>query len=213
MKKIFDKNRLSVRLVGSFLILVLMTALAVGLPAIWLIKGQLDQQAWSQIEQGERTAVSLYQKRYLELQNYAILTAQRPTLNSLLKAGDISALREYLSTLQAGANLDLIDICQSHNSDIGTHPVFSACGYPADGRFILADIARSELAWMIARSPIEGAESQVMVGQALDDSFAEGISDQIGLELNAIYAGNPVSSGLIPQTVPEDHRVIASLQS
>ena len=79
MKKIFDKNRLSVRLVGSFLILVLMTALAVGLPAIWLMKGQLDQQAWSLIEQGQRTAVSLYEKRYLELQNYAILTAQRPT--------------------------------------------------------------------------------------------------------------------------------------
>ena len=194
MKIIFNKNRLSVRLIGSFLILVLMTALAVGLPAIWLIKGQLDQQAWSQIEQGERTAVSLYEKRHLELQNYAILTAQRPTLYSLLEAEDSAALRGYLSTLQGGANLDLIDICQSNQSNIGTHPVFSACGYPPEGRFILADIARSEQAWMIARSSIEGADSQVMVGQALNDSFAEGISDQIGLELILIYAGSPVSS-------------------
>lgn len=204
MNDLFDTNRLSVRLVGSFLLLVLMTALAVGLPAIWLIKGQLDQQAWSQIEQGEKTAVSLYEKRYLELKNDAILTAQRPTLNSLLEAGDLSALREYLITLQGGANLDLIDICQSQHSNIGTHPVFSACGYPAEGRFIMADIANYEQAWMIARSPLEGADSQVMVGQALDDSFATEISDQIGLEFILVYAGNPVSSSFNSASNPQD---------
>ena len=208
MKKIFDGSRLSVRLVGSFLILVLMTALAVGLPAIWLIEGQLDQQAWSQIDQAEGTAVSLYEKRFLELQNYAILTAQRPTLNSLLGANDIQALRSYLLTLQEGADLDLIDICQSNQTNIGTHPFLSTCGYPPEGRFLLADISGSKQAWMIARSPIEGTDSQVIVGQALNDSFTEEISDQIGLELVLFSQGDLVSSSFNskdgPGTPPQD---------
>ena len=202
MTNIFDLNRLSVRLVGSFLILVLMTALAVGLPAIWLMKGQLDQQAWSLIEQGERTAVSLYEKRYLELQNYAILTAQRPTLSRLLENEDTSALRDYLATLQQGANLDLIEICQSQQSSIGTHHAFSTCGYPIEGRLLLVDANGSQQVWMIARSSIEGLDSDVIVGQNLDDSFAEGISDQIGLEQVLFYEGSPVSSSFksIPST-------------
>ena len=196
MKNIFDINRLSVRLVGSFLILVLMTALAVGLPAIWLMKSQLEQQAWSLIEQGERTAVSLYEKRYLELQNYAILTAQRPTLSSLLLEGNTSALREYLETLQEGANLDLIDVCLSDQSNIGTHPILSTCEYPVEGRLLLVDTLDYQHAWMIARSPIEGVESEVIVGQALSDRFAKEVSDQIGLEKILFYEGRPVSSSL-----------------
>lgn len=194
MRKILDINRLSVRLVGSLLILVLMTALAVGLPAIWLMKGQLDQQAWSLIEQGQSTAVSLYEKRYLELQNYAILTAQRPTLSRLLETGDTSTLRDYLAILQQGANLDLIDICLSQQSSIGTHPAFSTCGYPIEGRLLLVDTDGSQQVWMIARSSIEGLDSDVIVGQNLDDSFAEGISDQIGLEQILFYEDSPVSS-------------------
>ena len=194
MKKIFDTNRLSIRLVGSFLLLVLMTALAVGLPAIWLIKGQLDEQAWAQIQQGETTAVSLYEKRHLELQNYAILTAQRPTLKTLLEAEDFQGLGSYLLTLKEGANLDLIDICLGQQSNIGTHPILSTCGYPAEGRFLLVDAAGSKQAWMIARAEIEGTENQVIVGQALDDLFAEEISTQIGLEHILFYEDSPVSS-------------------
>ena len=95
-------RRLSVRLVVGFLVLVLLTALAVGLPAIWLMQNQLDRLTRFQIEQAERTAESLYEKGTLELQNYAILTAQRPTLNSLLENNDLPGLTSYLQTLQQG---------------------------------------------------------------------------------------------------------------
>lgn len=196
MRKIFNKNRLSVRLVGSYLLLVLMTALAVGLPAIWLMKGQMDQQAWSLIEQAQRTAISLYEKRYLELQNYAILTAQRPTLSALLENGDIPSLHEYLETLQQGVDLDLIDICHSQELLIGTHPALSTCEYSLDGQFLRVDSKNDQGAWMIARSPIEGMDSQVIVGQALDDSFAEEIQSQIGLEQILFFQTSPLSSSI-----------------
>jgi succinate dehydrogenase/fumarate reductase cytochrome b subunit len=55
-----DLHRLSAQMLLSFLVLVLLTAAAAGLPAIWLIRAQLQRQAWSQVEQGRLAAEALY---------------------------------------------------------------------------------------------------------------------------------------------------------
>ena len=44
----------------SSIALVLLTAAAAGLPAIWLIRGQLERQVWTQIEQGGRVMQMVY---------------------------------------------------------------------------------------------------------------------------------------------------------
>jgi len=100
-------------MITSFIVVVMLTAVTVGVPAIWLLQNQLEQQAWSQVEQGQRAVISLYAAKYLEVQNLAILTAQRPTLRALLEQKDFAELTEYLKTLQNGANVDLIDVCTS----------------------------------------------------------------------------------------------------
>ena len=207
MKNVFDWSRLSVRLVTSFLVVVLLTALAVGLPAIWLMINQLDRQAWSQVEQGERTAVSLYEKQFLELQNYAILTAQRPTLQELLDRNDISALTGYLETLGEGANLDLIIICRSGKTIAGTVPENPVCGDQIIEGFFLDEEASPDVVWIIARTAFDSGSNsgEVVVGIELDHDYAVEISEQIDLEHALFFLDQPVRTSLdsMPDVIDE----------
>jgi PAS domain S-box-containing protein len=189
-------RRLSVRLVMGFLVLVLLTALAVGLPAIWLIQNQLDRQIRSQIEQGERSAVSLYEKSALELQNYAILTAQRPTLNSLLQENDLSALTSYLDTLQHGTKLDLINICRSSRLLAGTRTDVPACVEHREDKFYFSGPTENSELWMISRTPLESSSGEVVVGRSLNSDFAFEISAQIGMDQLLFYQGSLINSSL-----------------
>jgi sensor histidine kinase regulating citrate/malate metabolism len=108
-----DRHSLSAQMILSSVALVLLTAAAVGLPAIWLIRDQLDRQAWAQVEQGSLAAQALYQARQNELASLATLTAQRPTLRQLLIQADQEATRAYLHTLQEGSGLDLVLVCDA----------------------------------------------------------------------------------------------------
>ena len=92
----FNLQSLSAQMILSSIALVLLMAAAAGLPAIWLIRGQFDRQAWAQVNQGSRAAQALYEAKQSELAGLATLTAQRPTLQDLLAQGDQAALNAYL---------------------------------------------------------------------------------------------------------------------
>ena len=195
MKNSININRLPVQLILSFLVVVLITATLVGLPAIWLLQNQLNQQAWAQVEQAERTAISLFEKKALELENNANLASQRPTLRSLLELKDVQTLEEYLYNLQVGANLDLINICQSGELVGGTQRQIQLCGDPQTDGYYLND---SE-AWMIARTWInEEFLGEVVVGVRLDNDFSFDIRDQIGMDQALFYQGELLSSSFDP---------------
>ncbi len=108
-----DRKSLSAQLVFSLVGLVLLTALIVGLPAIWLIRNQLEGQAWAQIRQGAQATQALYAARDLDLNNLATLSAQRPSLRSLLQQADLDGLISYLETLREGADLDWVAVCDT----------------------------------------------------------------------------------------------------
>jgi C4-dicarboxylate-specific signal transduction histidine kinase len=107
-----DFRSLPAQMILSFIALVLLTAAATGLPAIWLIRDQLERQAWDQVEHGSRAAQALYAAQQNEITSLATLTAQRPTLRDLLMRGDLASMQSYLGTLQTGAELDLVLICE-----------------------------------------------------------------------------------------------------
>ena len=102
-------HTLTVQIVSSFVGLVLLTAVAVGLPAIWLIQSQSENQAWAQEEQGRRSTLALLAAGQKEIDGLAILTltAQRPALPNLLIQENNAELDAFLSTLQEGTELDL----------------------------------------------------------------------------------------------------------
>src|SRR5512134_1133127 len=92
-------------------VLVLLAASAIGIPAIWLVREQLDLQARELVSQGGQMAAVLLDGTATGLSNLAILTAQRPTLTELLELGDPERLDAYLETLRAGAGLDAVMVC------------------------------------------------------------------------------------------------------
>ncbi len=139
-------NQLSTRIITALILVVLLTAMAVGLPGIWILRSQLDQQAWAQVDQGQQAAAALYEAHHRELQNLAVLTAQRPTLQSLLKS-DLSTLRDYLYDLRSGAGLTNIIVCDpSGGIVVATDPS------------IPDDICKT---WKMASNPYESSQAAV----------------------------------------------------
>jgi hypothetical protein len=48
------RHSLAAQLMLSLAALALLSVLAVGLPAIWLVRSQLQSQAWAQVQQGQQ---------------------------------------------------------------------------------------------------------------------------------------------------------------
>lgn len=183
-------------MITSFIVVVFLTAVTVGVPAILLLQNQLEHQAWSQVEQGQRAVISLYAAKYLEVQSLAILTAQRPTLQSLLAQGDLATLTEYLKTLQSGANVDLIGVCMSHQTIAATESHIPACSNKSiEGYYVYTKIPPGET-WMIARTPIEEGTTggEVIIGVRLSDDFAVDMRDQTGLEHTLCIQKQPIAT-------------------
>jgi len=180
---------------GVILIIVIisLTTCTIGIPAIWLIRGQLDRQAWELVNQGNQTVKALMDARYNELSNLAILTAQRPTLSTLLELDDSERLNPYLDTLRLGANLDMVMICDRHGE-----PVAQA-GFEIPAQTCITLLSKniypspsgSDIpGWLLAYHPVMGKSTDiVVVGQALSNNFSSKLSEQIGLELLLLYNG------------------------
>ncbi len=197
-----DLRSLRAQLILGFVALVLLTAAAVGMPAIWLIRNQLERQAWAQVEQGNRAAQALYTAQQREMSNLARLTAQRPTLQELLLQEEVEPLVAYLETLQAGAGLDLVLICDANRQTVaqaGPASPADLCSSAGPTWFALDSKSRPPQVWLMAAQPIAGGTAwagQVVVGVRLDDEFAREMRAQTGLEHTLLAAGRPVATSI-----------------
>ncbi len=172
---------LPARLVLGFVALVIITALAVGIPAILILRAQLDVQAQSQITQGQRSTQALLAAQQKDLTNLALLTAQRPTLRQLM--GDSSdTLTPYLETLRTGADLTLIALCAPDGTLTASAGSLAPdlCTTPETTRF---QPAPDTTLWLLASHPLDDpTQGFVVVGLRLDDAFAATLRDQTGLD-------------------------------
>ena len=192
-----DHYSLPVQMVLSQVAVIILAAAAIGLPSIWLIRWQLDRQAWALVDQGGSTTRALLAARQSDLTNLAILTAQRPTLVELLEQGDPRELMDYLRTLQTGAGLDFVLICgpdQQPAAQAGQVIPDGACQDSTSPRVDSTAPQEMSRAWLLAAQPIplslaESGTLKVVVGQALDGEFAGQIRDQTGLE-QTLQAGD-----------------------
>jgi PAS domain S-box-containing protein len=198
----FHLNSLRSQLLLSFTILVLLSAVAIGLPAIWLIRDQLDRQAWAQVDQGSRAAWALYMARQSEMANLATLTAERPTLRALLAQGDQAAFAAYLQTLQTGAGLDLVLVCNPNGQIVAQAGAAMADNVCAANRPLSFQMVESEGAapglWLLASQPVEletgNARAKVVVGAALDNDFAAEMSAETGLAHTLLVDDWPIAT-------------------
>lgn len=194
-----DRKNLSVQLVISLVGLALLTALMVGLPAIWLIRTQLESQAWAQVHQGVQATKALYAAREHDLDNLATLTAQRPSLRSLLQPVDREALTAYLETLRQGANLDWIAVCDTDDQPIAqvvdgatvALPLSPCSLHPAQIVPAIAPSGEVSGVWLMSGEPIktenEEAIGAVIVGRQLDAAFVAQMRSQTGLDHTLLF--------------------------
>lgn len=195
-----DLRSLSAQMLLSLVALVLLTASAAGLPAIWLIRDQLGRQAWAQVEQGRLTAQALYEARQYELQSLATLTAQRPTLHELLSEKEQDPLSAYLHTLQEGSGLDLVLVCASDRAvaQAGEAIPEDLCGREEQIGFYTSAVDSAATVWLLAAHPLDGETKEsaeaVIVGMALNDRFAAQMSAQTGLEHTLLLNGQPIAT-------------------
>ncbi len=197
-----DLRSLPVQMILSSVALVLLTAAAVGWPAILLISEQLDRQAWAQVEQGSLAAQSLYEASQSELQSLSMLTAQRPTLRELLAEEEYNALSVYLRTLQQGSGLDLVLVCGEGQAlaQAGLAIPAELCAEEVADGFYEAPAHAVPRLWILAAHAIDGEvggpAGSVIVGRALNDGFAAQMSAQTGLEHTVLLNGQPVAASL-----------------
>lgn len=198
-----DLHSLSAQMILSFVGLVLLTAAAAGLPAIWLLRDQLDHQAWAQVDQGSLASQALYAAHESELAALATLTAERPTLRQLLQEGEPDALATYLRTLQEGAGLDLVFVCDSDHRAVaqaGEAIADDLCAERKGSGFHILSQGAPPQVWLFAAQPLadEMATSlgTVIVGVALDDKFALEMRDQTVLEHTLLVDGEAVVTTL-----------------
>ncbi|HSQ25805.1 MAG TPA: ATP-binding protein [Anaerolineales bacterium] len=169
------------------MIIIVMAAGAIGIPGIWLIHDQLDRQAWELVNQGSHMIQVLLNARSNELSNLAILTAQRPTLITLLNDGDLERLASYMETLRAGADLDLLMVCDQQGDaviQVGYDIPAQACLNISDNKFFQSPQGTGIQGWLLAHQPVVGnTDNFVVVGQAFDKEFSKVLRDQLGMEL------------------------------
>lgn len=204
-----DTKSLSAQLVISLVGLALLTALMVGLPAIWLIRNQLEDQAWAQVHQGVQTTQALYAARGQDLDNFATLTAQRPFLRSLLQPVNLEALAAYLETLRQGADLDWIAVCDTGEKPIaqvasetaGASPTNSCT--PRQAHVVPAIAPSGEVSgvWLMSGERIKSENEEtigtVIVGEQLDAAFASQMRSQTGLDHTLLFDDIPVVTSLL----------------
>ena len=208
MKQMLDRRSLSAQLVLSFIGVVILTAAATGIPAILLFRGQLERQAWSQVEQGQLAAQSLYANRQSELDGQAALTALLPTLAELLRENRTPDLENYLLELQTGLQLDLIAVCGADGSVVAfTGDLISPdlCDIQDAENFILSSEAGVVRVWQVAGYMLPGetgSSASVIVADELDQDFADRMRDLTGLDHTILVDNQPVltsfESGIQP---------------
>lgn len=200
----FEFRHLSTQLIASFVAVVLLTAIAAWIPEVGLIRDQLDDQAWAQVEQGRRTTQASYRSWQSEVENAAILVAQLPSLHDLFENGTIEEQTTYLNQLRSGLEADVIAVCT--NSQLTAVEPASAvlvsdevCTLENTSTYHVTDGDSAPQAWFFSGHVVptnEDDSHSVIMGTVLDDAFLEGITAQTGLEHTLLVDGQPIATSI-----------------
>jgi PAS domain S-box-containing protein len=201
---------LSTRVVVAFVAVIVLTTIGSGVPAYWLIRTELEQQAWAHVADGGRATLALIEAEQTRLVDMAVLTAQRPTLRRLLREGDTEALSEYLRVFQANAELAILTVRDASGgiqAEDMLPAAWSDLPYSQDVTFYPLPGRESRLA-LLASRPVVDEQSGALVGYVtvgifLDEDFVRQLENKTGFEQSIVLEGQRVATSLpgIPAVV------------
>jgi two-component system phosphate regulon sensor histidine kinase PhoR len=200
MKTLLNRRSLPVQIVAGIIGVVILSAAAALAPAIWLIREQLVQQAWAQVQQGQQASQALYAFRQTEMVGLASLIAQRPTLHQLIDGSDVEALASYLQPLLTSAGLDFIAVCSPDWARLiaaSGDGLAGICEKHSNVGYTLERSVDPPLVWLVADAEVRPTETvlgQVIVGTRLDQEFVALMRAHTGLEHTLLVNGQPVAT-------------------
>jgi PAS domain S-box-containing protein len=129
----------------------------------------------------------------------AALTAQRPTLQRLLREEDSTELNEYLLVFQTDADLDVL-VIRDPSGNVLSGSRWSPLPYSQDASFYALSEPEPALALIASQSIYDAQTSDLLghvtVGIFLDDVFLRQLEDQTGLGQSIVVEGQRVATSL-----------------
>ncbi len=172
--KFLSSKRFVIQLILVFMVFILVITLGLGLPTILLMSRQTENQLKALIDQSSQTTMALLENEATQLQNLALLIAERPTLNHLLKERDEQLISDYLEDFLNNAQTDAIAVCQSQNliAMAGDHAKPALCKDTDNRRLTVS----GDQVWWLSTANITDSEidaTTIVVGQLMDSIFEE----------------------------------------
>ncbi len=211
-----SRRSLSTRLIIVVVAVIIATTVAAGVPAYLLVRSELDRQAWARVADGERITLTLLEAEQARLENMAKLTAQRPTLQRLVRQNDIETLPTYLRILRSGADLDILVVRDTSGQLLADGAALSVWPEPplAPGAAFHATPGPNPRLALLASRPVLDDQSgrllgHVTVGVLLDDDFARQLASETEFGQSFVLDGRRVATSLTGVS-PEADREAAS---
>jgi PAS domain S-box-containing protein len=189
---------------------IILTTFAAGLPAYYLLRQALEQQAWQNLSRGLKLTEELILGEKSRLADLALHASQRPTLVGFLRSEDQAGLSAYLEDFQSGVDIDFIEIVDSCGQVLAESPyqVSKFVKTIPVGGFLHA-VGTGESQPMIAAAyPVQTLEGTcqpiVLLGTLVDEPYLEQLADKTGFEYSLLFdQDRGISSlGVLPVLSP-----------
>jgi signal transduction histidine kinase/HAMP domain-containing protein len=162
------RTRLSTLLIGVNAGLVLLAVVCVVFASMGLLRRLADEQALARVDLAGKAALEAVERSAEDVRTSARLLGERPTVGRLLQAGDAAGLAAFLERFR------------------GTSRLTGAAVFLGGQRFAHAGTLDGRLTATAPVAFYPGATASVAL--ALDASFAEGVSRQVGLPVTIVPA-------------------------
>jgi PAS domain S-box-containing protein len=199
MMRIAQKLRsFSARLVLSIFILILLTTLSAGVPAYWLTRTELEQQAWAHLAGAEQATQSLLQAEQDRLNALMTLLSERPTMRRLLQDGDADDLRSYLDAYQSQSDLDILFLCPVDDAAAGGEVFDPNCQrLMRDGFQVFQSRPALLASRPVSSDSAQGSIAVAIGGRWLNEAFLRQLASDTGVAQSVLLAdGAGVASSI-----------------
>jgi signal transduction histidine kinase len=160
------RTRLSTLLIGVNAALVLLAVVCVVFASMSLLRRLADEQALARVDLAGKAALEALERSEEDIRTSARLLGERPTVGRLLQAGDAAGLSAFLERFR------------------GTSRLTGCAVFIGERRFAHAGTLDGRLTATAPVTFYPGATASVAL--ALDSSFVEGVSRQVGLPVTIV---------------------------
>ncbi|MFN8473535.1 MAG: ATP-binding protein [Anaerolineae bacterium] len=204
-----DLRSLRLRLVLALLLLAGATVALIGVPTAVLVHRELEREAWTRVDEGVRVSRALYDAHARDVSSFALLTAQRPTLRTIIQQGGVPS-QAYLDDLRAASGITALVVLDKDGQVLGQSSAADSVGAVAaaalrQGGPSAADAlslrTTPDSVILTAEAPILPEKTGdplgiVRAGVALDSGFAERLKQQTGLDHSVVMGDRRLATSL-----------------